>query len=88
VATELRRRSALLLRGPGNYLADAEFWVDPEVWHEIRDAIADAAARLHRSAQAPRSPGAIRVSATLAFFGWRTDRADLCAGSPAARRLP
>jgi DNA-binding transcriptional ArsR family regulator len=68
LATELRRRSAQLLRGPGNYLADAEFWVDPDDWQEIRDAIADAAARLHRSAQAPRSPGAIRVSATLALF--------------------
>jgi DNA-binding transcriptional ArsR family regulator len=68
LATELRRRSNLLLRAPGNFLADAEFWVDPEVWHEIRDAIADAAARLHRSAQPPRSTGAIRVSATLALF--------------------
>jgi DNA-binding transcriptional ArsR family regulator len=68
LATELRRRSTLLLRGPGNYLADAEFWVDPEVWQEIRDAIADAAARLHRSAQAPRAPDTIRVSATLALF--------------------
>jgi DNA-binding transcriptional ArsR family regulator len=68
LATELRRRSALVRPGPGNYLADAEFWVDPVLWQEIRDAIADAADRLHRSAQPPRSPGAIRVSATVALF--------------------
>jgi DNA-binding transcriptional ArsR family regulator len=68
LATELRRRSAQLVRCPGNYLADAEFWVDPEEWREIRDAVAGAAARLHRSAQPPRSPGTVRVSATLALF--------------------
>ncbi|HEX7744949.1 MAG TPA: helix-turn-helix domain-containing protein [Micromonosporaceae bacterium] len=68
LATELRRRSSQLLRGPGNFLADAEFWVDPDDWREIRDAVAAATDRLHRSAQPPRSPGTVRVSATLALF--------------------
>ncbi|MFC7546383.1 ArsR/SmtB family transcription factor [Plantactinospora sp. GCM10030261] len=66
--TELRRRIALGRRAMGNYLADGEFWVDPDVWREVRDQIADAAARLHRAAQLPRTPGAIHVSASVVMF--------------------
>ncbi|MBF9131338.1 helix-turn-helix transcriptional regulator [Plantactinospora sp. S1510] len=68
LSAELRRRSAELLRGPGSFLTDAEFWVDPETWTEIRDAIAEASARLHQAARPPRTPGTQRVSATVALF--------------------
>ncbi|MEE6258273.1 ArsR/SmtB family transcription factor [Plantactinospora sonchi] len=68
LATELRRRSASLRRGPGNFLTDAEFWVDPDTWQEIRDLIAEASGRLHRAAQPARTPGTVRVSATVALF--------------------
>jgi DNA-binding transcriptional ArsR family regulator len=68
LASELQRRAGQLRRGPGNFLTDAEFWVDPQTWLEIRDEMAGASARLHRAAQAPRSPGAVRVSATVALF--------------------
>lgn len=68
LATELRRRAALVRRGPGNFLTDAEFWVEPETWDEIRSVIAEASARLHAAAKPPHTPGAARVSATVALF--------------------
>ncbi len=68
MATELRRRSAHLRRAKGNYLADAELWVDPQTWHDVRQRIFEATADLHRAAVAPRTPGALRTSATVVLF--------------------
>ncbi|WP_239091178.1 ArsR/SmtB family transcription factor [Asanoa iriomotensis] len=68
VATELRRRSRALLRGPNTHLTDAELWVDPAVWAEVEEQITQASRALHRAAVAPRTPGAIRVNATIALF--------------------
>jgi DNA-binding transcriptional ArsR family regulator len=68
MAAELRRRADLWRRGPHNYLADAELWVDPEVWQELHARFAAAADDLHRAAVAPRTPGALRISATVALF--------------------
>ena len=55
-------------RTRNNFLADGEFWVDAQDWIAIRQRIADAGDDLHRVARAPRSPGAIKVSATVALF--------------------
>ena len=49
-------------------MADAEFWIDPEVWREIRNRVAQAAIDLHAAAQPPRTPGTIRTSTTIAMF--------------------
>ncbi|MEQ4300775.1 helix-turn-helix domain-containing protein [Plantactinospora sp. B6F1] len=68
LAAELRRRATQLRRGPGNFLTDAEFWVDGETWNEIRTTIAEASARLHAAAKPPRTPGTHRVSTTVALF--------------------
>ncbi|MDG4790734.1 helix-turn-helix domain-containing protein [Micromonospora sp. WMMD1102] len=68
LATELRRRAERVRRGPGNFLTDAEFWVDDDTWDEVRNTIAEASARLHAAAKAPRTPGTSRVSATVALF--------------------
>jgi DNA-binding transcriptional ArsR family regulator len=67
-AAELDRRSGQMHPVPGNFLADAELWVDPEVWRDVRDRIAEASADLHRAAQAPRTAGTIRTSTTVALF--------------------
>ncbi|GAB3151196.1 hypothetical protein GCM10027290_39890 [Micromonospora sonneratiae] len=68
LATELRRRSQQARRSSNNFLTDAEFWIDPETWQAVREQIANAAETLHRAAQPPRAPGAVRVSATVALF--------------------
>ena len=69
VAHELIRRTQ-----QGNFpagpklLADAELWVDPEKWTELRKRVNDALIELHRIAQPPRTPGTIRTSTTAAMF--------------------
>jgi DNA-binding transcriptional ArsR family regulator len=73
IAQELIRRVAdarLVERGP-SFMADAEVWVDPEVWRDIRDRIAGAANDLHLAAKPPRTPGAVRTGTTVAMFPMR-----------------
>jgi Bacterial regulatory protein, arsR family. len=47
---------------------DAELWMDPDVWEEARQKLADIAAELHAAARPPRSPGTIPVGMTLTAF--------------------
>ena len=73
LATELRRRSRSLLRAKGNHLTDAELWVDPAVWAAVEEQVTQASRALHRAAVAPRTPGAIKVNATIALFSMEPD---------------
>ncbi|MEV0713314.1 helix-turn-helix domain-containing protein [Asanoa sp. NPDC050611] len=73
LAAELRRRSHALMPAPGNHLTDAELWVDPAVWAEVEKQVTNASRALHRAAVAPRTPGAIRVNATIALFRMEPD---------------
>ncbi|MGW5051839.1 ArsR/SmtB family transcription factor [Actinokineospora sp. NPDC004072] len=66
ILTELTRRSAL--RAAHGATADAELWVDPELWRETVEAIRALSDRLHRSALPPHSPGTVRVSTTISLF--------------------
>lgn len=68
VAAELRRRAAHIRADRRKHFTDAEVWVDPQTWAEIRERIAAASVDLHRAAQPPRTPGTVRVSATIALF--------------------
>jgi DNA-binding transcriptional ArsR family regulator len=69
MAAELRRRAKHVADNPGRaHLTDAELWVDPDVWADVRARVQAASDTLHRSALAPRAPGAIRVNATMALF--------------------
>ena len=69
MATELRRRARHVKDSPGRaHLTDAELWVDPDTWADFRTRVQAASDALHRAAQAPRTPGAIRVNATMALF--------------------
>jgi predicted ArsR family transcriptional regulator len=69
IAHELirRTRDGHFPHGP-KLLADAELWVTPERWQEIRDRVAEALVELHTLAQPPRTPGTIRTSTTAAMF--------------------
>ncbi|MBG0560451.1 helix-turn-helix domain-containing protein [Actinoplanes aureus] len=68
LATELRRRAAEG-RWPGiGLLDDAEVWIDPDTWQEIRDRMAAAVRDLHEAARPPRTPGTLRTSTTVALF--------------------
>ncbi|WP_212831061.1 transcriptional regulator [Catellatospora sp. TT07R-123] len=68
LAAELQRRARAMIPGGANFLTDAELWVDPDQWREIRDRVAAAADDLHRIAQRPHTPGTLHVSATIALF--------------------
>jgi DNA-binding transcriptional ArsR family regulator len=69
LAAELRRRSARLRHVPkSNHVTDAELWVDPEVWDAVRAKVTEASMLLHRSAQPARTPGTLRINATMALF--------------------
>jgi DNA-binding transcriptional ArsR family regulator len=71
VANELIRRTAEADWSVGGTMTDAELWVDPQVFREIRDRIAQASRDLHAAAQAPRTPGMVRTNTTIAMFRMR-----------------
>jgi DNA-binding transcriptional ArsR family regulator len=68
IANELIRRTAEANWADPKNMADAELWIDPEVWRDIRKRIAQAAIDLHNAAQPPRTPGTVRTSTTIAMF--------------------
>jgi DNA-binding transcriptional ArsR family regulator len=69
MASELRRRAKHAKDTPGRaHLTDAELWVDPDVWADVRARVQAASDTLHRAARAPRAPGTIRVNASMALF--------------------
>jgi hypothetical protein len=67
VTEELTRR---LAGGPTTWrvFSDAELWVDPVVWDDIRARIAQAVIDLHNAAAAPHAEGSVHVSATAMLF--------------------
>lgn len=69
LAVELRRRARhVVLAGNRGHLTDAELWVEPETWEQIRAQVHAASNALHHAARPPRTPGTIRVNATMALF--------------------
>jgi DNA-binding transcriptional ArsR family regulator len=69
IAHELIRRTQGTSFPPGpKLLADAELWIDPDRWLEIRTRIGDALRDLHAAARPPRTAGTVRTSTTVAMF--------------------
>jgi DNA-binding transcriptional ArsR family regulator len=66
MAQEMTRRYGSRRR-PGT-LVDAELWVSPEVWAEVRALVVKASKLIHAEAQPPRSPGSMHVNLTTAAF--------------------
>ena len=67
VTGELIRR---LAEGPSHWrvFADAELWVNPDVWEDVRKRVRTAMTDLHSAARPPRSAGSVHVSATAMLF--------------------
>ncbi|MCA2212868.1 ArsR/SmtB family transcription factor [Jidongwangia harbinensis] len=68
VAGELSRRTGHARWSQPKSMADAELWLDPNEWREIRHQVSEAARALHRAARPPRTAGTIRTSTTIAMF--------------------
>ncbi|WP_152522926.1 helix-turn-helix domain-containing protein [Nocardiopsis potens] len=66
---EPRRRAALHDPALRRHFTDAEVWVDAAEWDRIVERAEELGTALHRAARAPRSPGTVRVSATMLLFG-------------------
>jgi hypothetical protein len=49
-------------------VSDAELWVASTAWDDARTAVYEAMRTLHEAAVAPRTPGAVRTSSTVAMF--------------------
>jgi DNA-binding transcriptional ArsR family regulator len=69
IAHELIRRTRVAGFQPtGNLVADADLWLDPETWNELRLRIAALVRDLHDAAKPPRTAGTVRTSTTVAMF--------------------
>lgn len=68
MASELLRRFALRDATLSQTNCDAEVWVDPQAWGQVRSMVAEAAVLLHSSARPPRSEGTVHVNMTTALF--------------------
>jgi DNA-binding transcriptional ArsR family regulator len=68
VAGELLRRAGSRAPGRRASLTDAELWVDPAIWARLLERASELSQELHAAAQPPRSPGTVRVSASVALF--------------------
>jgi DNA-binding transcriptional ArsR family regulator len=76
IADELLRRAGQRASNRPASLTDAELWVAPEVWAQLLKQATALSEELHDAAQPPRSPGTVRVSASVALFELATtDRA-------------
>jgi hypothetical protein len=69
LAAELTRRARQFRWAPEHqHFTDAELWVAPEVWAEVRALVDEASARLHHAAKPPNTPGTIRGNASFVMF--------------------
>lgn len=73
MAGELVRRHESREPGTPQHLADAELWVAPESWDEVREMLDRAARLLHEQARPPRTPGTRPVALTMATFALDPD---------------
>lgn len=68
MGVELVRRFAARRPKTRQLLSDAEMWVAPEVWDQVRALVEQASRLVHAEAQPPRTPGTIHVNLTAAAF--------------------
>ena len=57
-------------RVPGSevVVTDAELWLEPAVWADVRKRLRDLMHELHEHSQPPRTPGTTPIGATLMAF--------------------
>lgn len=64
----LRERAGRRAPGEDGVTVDAELWVDPHVWQEVRHRLAALARELHDAARPPHTPGTAPVGISLMAF--------------------
>ncbi|MEU0532800.1 helix-turn-helix domain-containing protein [Amycolatopsis tolypomycina] len=68
IANELLRRAEARVAERPASLTDAELWVDPQLWARLLEKATELSEELHAAARPPRTPGTVRVSASVALF--------------------
>ena len=68
MAEELVRRFGQRAPHTPTMMTDAELWVAPQVWEEVRSLVEQASTLLHAEAQPPRTDGTLHVNLTAAAF--------------------
>lgn len=68
LAQMMRTRAAERDPSQTGVTADAELWVPPPVWRDVRQRILTAITDLHDAAVSPRTPGTVRIGATVMAF--------------------
>ncbi|MGW1160287.1 ArsR/SmtB family transcription factor [Streptomyces sp. NPDC002513] len=68
MAHTFRERAGRRQEASEGVTVDAELWVAPEVWQNVRRRLAELAADLHEAAQPPHAPGTIPLGVTITAF--------------------
>src|SRR5439155_19735764 len=68
LAVNLRERAGRRAPRQPGVTSDAELWLAPDAWSDLRQRIADLLADLHDAAQPPHTPGTVPVGATVMVF--------------------
>jgi predicted ArsR family transcriptional regulator len=68
LVNNLRQRLAERVPDSEMVVTDAELWLEPAVWLDIRKRLRDLMHELHEHSQPPRTPGTTPIGATLMAF--------------------
>ena len=68
LAHTLRERATRRAKDSKGVTVDAELWVDPQTWQDVRLRLAELAGELHEAARPPHSPGTTRVGISVMAF--------------------
>jgi len=67
----LRERAARRAEGGASVTSDAELWLEPDAWEDIRHRMAELLADLHEASRPPHEPGTVRIAGTVMLFPLR-----------------
>ena len=69
-----RARLAQRPAGTHGHFTDAALWVEPEVWDDVLERLAEASRLLHEAARPPRTEGTVRANLSVFAFRLEQDR--------------
>ncbi|WP_094191464.1 winged helix-turn-helix domain-containing protein [Streptomyces katrae] len=68
MAHTLRERAGRRLEASEGVTVDAELWVDPRIWQDVRRRLTELAVELHDAAQPAHAPGTIPLGVSMMAF--------------------
>ena len=73
MADEMVRRFGDRRPRSRSHLTDAELWVSPEVWKQVKALVTQASRLVHEEAQPPRAENTVHVNMSAAMFEMRAE---------------